>query len=391
MSKEVTLSKEQYHICDQILEWYFEEKSQFITLGGYAGTGKSTLIGVLRELLAKDKPRLKVAFLCFTGKASWNLKNKIIEAKATTYQDSCSTIHSLIYQAVIDERGHIEEWLKKDTVDPDLLIIDEASMVDEDIWTDLISYGKPIIAVGDHGQLPPIKSSFSLMKEPDLKLEKIHRQAEDNPIIKLSIEAREKGVIPVGDFAPKVRKLSKNNPETEKLLNKIYDSYDENTLVLCATNKKRIELNHTIRERLGFHGKIPLQGERVICLKNNRWARDCPVFNGMMGYILGIKKEGKHWYQAEIKMDNEPYDYIGKISKHMFNKTQQELLPHIKLDYKEIGDQFDFGYALTVHKAQGSEADRVVVFEENLRGCERKRWLYTAVTRAKKELYIISR
>lgn len=387
---KITLSKEQNHIIDTLLEWYFKTGGDSITLGGYAGTGKSTLISHLRKTLALEKKKLKVAFCCYTGKAAWNLRKKLEETSSIYYTDTCSTIHSLIYEPLTDDKDRIVSWLKRDLIEYDLIIIDEASMVDEEIWADISSYGIPIIAVGDHGQLPPIGTHFNLMKTPDLILEKIHRQAQNNPIIQLSIKARESSAIAVGEYGDHVIKFSKNNPQTAKFLEQIYTSFNDQTLILCATNNKRIELNKTIRKALGFKGKLPQVDERVICLKNNKLSQECPVFNGMMGRIKDIEPKGKHWYKAQILMDGEPNPYIGRISSHFFDNPKGELPKNVRLGPMDIGDMFDRGYAITVHKAQGSEFDRVVVFEENLRGCDKKKWIYTAITRAKKELYIIS-
>ena len=147
------------------------KKDGFITLGGYAGTGKTTLISELRKKLNDTDPKIKVAFCAFTGKADQVLKNKLITNQTLLKKDAISTIHSLIYRTIEDERGAVLGWIRKedDEIDFDLIIVDEASMVDQKIWEDLKSYGVPIIAVGDHGQLPPISGSFNLMSSPQLK------------------------------------------------------------------------------------------------------------------------------------------------------------------------------------------------------------------------------
>ena len=113
------------------------------------------------------------------------------------------------------------------------------------------------------------------------------------------------------------------------------------------------------------------------------------IYNGMTGTILDIAREGTKelkYYEAEISLDFENIPFWGKISIEQFNS--------IEFVEKNLGDInfFDFGYALTVHKAQGSQAKRVVVFEERFPKMDDdtfRRWLYTAVTRAEEELYII--
>jgi exodeoxyribonuclease-5 len=383
------LSKDQKLVLDNLMGWFEDKnKEQYITLGGYAGTGKTTLIGLLREKLNKKNKKLKVAFCSFTGKATRVLRNKLNETKSIYEQDGVSTIHGLIYSPIENDKQEIVGWKRKEEVETDLIIVDEASMVDGGIWGDLRSYGIPIVAVGDHGQLPPINGSFNLMEKPMLKLEEIHRQARENPIIKLSIWAREKGIIPAIDYGGGVKKLRKDLPETQETVEEELRNYNPDTLILCGYNNTRVKLNRFIRNSLGLEGEEPREGDRVICLRNNHTAE---VFNGMLGTIEMIEKKSKDWFSAEIEMDGESKPYKGLISVDQFNS--QGGLNFSKQRWRIMeGDLFDFGYALTVHKAQGSQARRVILFEERFGRDDEtmwRKWLYTAVTRAEEELIII--
>lgn len=209
----IDLSGDQKVALDNLLLWFGGQDKKYITLGGYAGTGKTTLIGILRQEFFDQNKKLKVAFCTFTGKASRVLRTKLVEAKALYPSDFVGTIHSLIYSPVEDEKTHeITGWKKKENIEADLIMVDEASMVDFFIWQDLLLYKIPIIAVGDHGQLPPIRENFNLMASPDLKLQEIHRQARENPIIKLSILARETGRIPAGIFGKNIKKILNEGP-----------------------------------------------------------------------------------------------------------------------------------------------------------------------------------
>lgn len=383
------LSHDQIKVLEKLLKWFNDPyKSQFITVGGFAGTGKTTLIALLRrELYIKNK-KIKTAFASFTGRAARVLYQKLRETKAVYENDTAGTIHSLIYAPVINEHQEIIGWKKKDTLEYDLIIIDEASMVDENIWNDLLSYHLPIIAVGDHGQLPPIKENFNLMEDPLLRLEEIHRQEQDNPIIKLSTEARIKGKVPVANYTGKVRKLNPQEGDTQDFINELLANFNEETLILCGFNYTRVKLNNFIRSCLGKEEKIPQKGDRVICLRNNR---EKQVFNGMLGTILMINRKDDNWFEADIAMDGEKDIYQGLISVKQFNSVE----PLNFTDKRALimkGDLFDFGYALTVHKAQGSQAKRVILFEERSKHMDDlmwKRWLYTGITRAVEELYII--
>ncbi len=383
------LSKDQQSAAKKILKWFlFDKNTQFITLGGYAGTGKTTLISIIKQRIddIRDK-KLKVAFCSYTGRATQNLKNRLEQHKALSWRDTVSTIHGLIYDPIENAQGVIIGWAKKDLVEADLIIVDEASMIDANIWHDLLSFNIPILAVGDHGQLPPIKGSFNLMEKPHIKLEQIHRQAKDNPIIKVSILAREDGVIPANTYGANIIKYSSEDQDFSYMSTDLLENYSREMLILCGYNSTRNKINQFIRNSIGFDLPEPQVGDRAICLRNNNKKG---VYNGMLGTIKALEPEETDWYKAEILMDDTNALYRGLIYGPQFgapigiNFTQDRALA-LK------GDLFDYGYALTVHKAQGSQAKRVVLFEERFKKMtddEWRRWLYTAVTRAESELYM---
>jgi exodeoxyribonuclease-5 len=180
--------------------------------------------------------------------------------------------------------------------------------------------------------------------------------------------------------------MDKKNRDTGEFLENMFEGYDSDTMILTGYNRSRTRLNGGIRQLLGYETPTPSQGDRVICLKNNHKEE---IFNGMMGTIIDISEDsvdGFEYYDAEIELDDEDYPYFGKISKEQFGEqTTSKNVP-------DGIDLFDFGYALTVHKAQGSQAKKVVVFEERFSKMDDemwRRWLYTAVTRAMEELYIV--
>ena len=387
-----SLSADQQHAITTLRTWVNtkDKKDQFITLGGYAGTGKTTLIAILRKLLYKDDEKLKVGFASYTGKAARVLRTKLVEQKAISKKDSVGTIHSLIYSPVVNDKQEIVGWKRKDVLECNLIIIDEASMVDGEIWEHLLRYEIPIIAVGDHGQLPPIKGLFNLMEKPHIVLEHIHRQAEANPIIGLSIQAREQGLVQVGEYLSGVKKYSPDDPDFQLAMNEVLEHYFPDTLILCGYNHTRQRLNQHIREELGFHSKEPAVNDRVICLRNNHKSR---IYNGMLGTIVFLERVDEEWYNAQIAMDGEDDVFKGLILASQFGSDTS--LNFTEKRSKTIkGDFFDFGYALTVHKAQGSQARRVILFEERFKKMDDtawKRWLYTAITRAEEELIIFGK
>jgi len=383
------MSSDQKLAINNLLNWYGSKASQYITLGGYAGTGKTTLISILRDKIKKKHKKVRVAFVSYTGKAARVLRNKLTENKTMIDGDFVGTIHSLIYSPIVNNRQEITGWKKRDVVEQDLIIIDEASMVSASIWNDLLSFNKLIIAVGDHGQLPPIEGSFNLMEKPILKLVKIHRQARHNPIIKLSIMAREEGKIPVGVYAKGIKKLDNRQAWVANEVDEELKNYNFETMVLCGYNNTRVKLNKFIRSNLGFETEEVNVGDKVICLRNNHTKE---IFNGMLGTVESLFDKDENWWETEIEMDDGSF-YSGMIAKDQFGKTSGINFTKKRGRYLK-GDLFDFGYALTVHKAQGSQAKKVILFEERfskMTDDEWRRWLYTGITRAEEELLIIGR
>lgn len=387
----LTLSLKQKKVLDSILDWYKSKKGQYITLGGYAGTGKTTLLGFLSERLHKEYKGISIAYCSYTGKASQVLKKKLQENKSLLPSDFVGTIHRLIYKAILDEDDNVVGWEKipVDVFEYDLIIVDEASMVSRDIWEDLLSFKKPILAVGDHGQLPPVEGKFNLMVSPILRLEEIYRQERGNPIITISELARKYGEIPDMEYGQGIKKFGRENEDVQEFLSEKLGSYDGDTMVLVGYNNTRNKLNEGIRQLLEFESTKPEVQDRVICLRNNA---ELGIFNGMLGNIQSIEKVSVanmlDYYQADILFDGEDEVFHLPISIEQFG--QKETLRNVGRDI----NLFDFGYALTVHKAQGSQAERVILFEERFSKMDDdmwRRWLYTGVTRAISELYIIGR
>lgn len=383
------VSKDQKLAINNLLNWFGSKNSQYITLGGYAGTGKTTLISILRDKIKKKHKKVRVAFVSYTGKASRVLRNKLEENKTVINGDFVGTVHSLIYSPVINDKEEIVGWKKKEVVEQELIIIDEASMVSASIWNDLLSFNKLIIAVGDHGQLPPIEGSFNLMEKPILHLREIHRQAKNNPIIKLSILAREEGRIPIGVFGKGIKKLDGRQAWVTNEIEEELKNYNFDSMVLCGYNNTRVKLNKVIRSGLGFENKEVGVGDKVICLRNNH---SVGIFNGMLGTVESISSKNEDWWEADIAMDDDVY-YSGLIAKEQFGKTSGVNFGEKRGRYMK-GDLFDFGYALTVHKAQGSQSRKVILFEERFSKMDDeawRRWLYTAITRAEEELFVVGK
>tara|TARA_A100001037_G_scaffold63293_1_gene55318 strand:+ start:26031 stop:27203 length:1173 start_codon:yes stop_codon:yes gene_type:complete len=386
----IQLSKDQQEAFDDISEWYVYHQGSvpFLTLGGYAGTGKTTLMSYLYNKFNRST----IAYCAYTGKAASVLREKLNKQDASIDMNcSVSTIHSLIYKPKLDAHGRVVGWNKKSNIDADLVVVDEASMLGKSVHDDLLSYGVPILYVGDHGQLPPINESFNLMQDPMLRLETPHRFSENSPLIKLSMLARIEGKVPYGEFGGDVRKLPKSEISTQNgHIDKFVKStamLDGSSVVICGFNKTRIGLNAKIRDHNEFIEFTPMVGDRVICLKNNKQA-NIPLYNGAHGTVRHISKlRNMEFANAVVDMDGLHEDmFRGKMSYGAFAKERVDAF-----SMPQSQEVFDYGYAITAHKSQGSEFQRVMVIEEGRHVWAENwnRWLYTAITRSQKDLLIV--
>jgi ATP-dependent exoDNAse (exonuclease V) alpha subunit len=342
------------------------DRDQLFRLFGYAGTGKTELA---REI---GYSRSGVHFAAFTGKAAHVLQQRGCEP--------VSTIHKLIYNTEYIPGTGWYRYLKE----PDelgaigLFIIDECSMVDEDLARDLMSFDIPILVIGDPGQLPPINGAGYFMgAEPDAMLEEIHRQARESAILRLADSVRRGEPLPKRGF--KDGGVTVTDPCIDDL-----EAYD---VVLAGTNDTRWDWNTRRRRKFGFNHRGPPQtGEIIICLRNDYYHVDGdPVFNGSLWRIKDVElTTAKRIPIAALTIADQ---YNGrstvKVPLECF-KNGDPPPPHSELQH------FDFGYALTAHKAQGSEWKNILLIDEGRAFAgDARRWRYTAITRAKETLRIV--
>jgi exodeoxyribonuclease-5 len=348
------LSPDQLEAVDQIAQ-RLDDGADEVTLGGLAGTGKTTLGAQLPKLLGRS-----AVFAAPTARAASNLQQRGVSA---------TTIHQLIYGAPVADRGDLDWRIRPDSPlrAARLLVIDEASMVSQSIADDLRGFGVPIVWIGDHGQLPPVEGRCTLMENPDVLLETIHRQAADSPIIGFAHEVRAAGRLVDN---PMVREWLPGPQGIGEI--------DIDTLHLCATNKHRVAINR--KARLGCPDD-PIPGDRVVCLRNDSRTR---TYNGMLGAVVECRRmRTSDRYHASIRPDGTNRTYSGYISARQFH--QEETLHDVS---REIG-LWDYSYALTVHKAQGGEANRVRLLVRRDDAADH-RWLYTGITRARRELEVLA-
>jgi ATP-dependent exoDNAse (exonuclease V) alpha subunit len=425
----VTLTAQQRTGIERIVHWFRDEtrQQQVARIFGYAGCGKSTLLRYLvNELgLAPMTPGGLggVLFAAFTGKAAL-----VMTRKGTPAQ----TIHSLIYrhseaspeeiQRVTEDLAALERDLSRmgpgersfaeaqiaqlklrldhiheprfvlnprsDLRDADLLVLDEVSMVGTQMATDLLAFGKPILVLGDPGQLPPVHDDgFFTRAAPDVMLTEIHRQAEDSPILRLATMARQGQQIPFGAYDDQVWKMAQHEVSPAQML--------KGGQVICGKNATRRRLNMAMKSAAGFAADYPSgAGEKIICLRNRH---DLGLINGMFLTLTDVRAHPQNHraFRATVQTEDgtwvsEDQDFWrGEYDDHVCfnpNRNREECAARRGLV------ESSWGYAITCHKAQGSQYPTVIVVDDGFgHSAEmRNRWLYTAITRAERGLLILS-
>ena len=393
-------SPQQARALDSVGRWLKSKDKPVFQLGGWAGTGKSTLAKHLSATV--DKPVYNAAY---TGKAA-----HVLRKKGAT---NVSTIHKLIYQPKEKSKQHLREMederaeylthnpvptklirqleegiarekanltrpsfqlnLESPLLDAGLLVVDEYSMIDQQMGEDLLTFGCPILALGDPGQLPPVKGTPYFNGDADITLTEIHRQAADNPIIWMSKQIREGSPLKAGNYGDSRVVDSDDVPRSE--LASMVLSTDQ---LLVGRNTTRIASNRRVRELMCHPGTLPVSGDRLVCLRNNH---ETGILNGQIWTVASL--DNNHGDVVDLTLDGEDGERVGVTAHHHYFEGRTP-------DYWALKDAeaFDYGYALTVHKAQGSQWNNVVLFDEwHMR--DRRKWLYTAVTRAAEKIDII--
>lgn len=401
-------SPKQSETIRSVHRWMLDPHAeQVYVLFGYAGTGKTEL--------AKHLAGEGWLFAAYTGKAAYVLQ-----------QRGCigaSTIHSLIYrpageslaaeikavelkmalitsimakrELTIAEQRELRR-LKKSREDliaqrqPRFaiwegsplwnargLVIDEVSMVDADLGRDLESFGKKILVLGDPAQLPPVGAGgYYTKRSPHMMLTEVHRHARESGILRLATIIREGGSI--DDFGDSTSDVT--------IVNRPTDAFLTADQALCGMNATRRSMNVKYRQRNGIEDPLPQPGDRLVCLKNDR---SLGLFNGSQWRVLSAESDtdsmttvmrlaGEEKYMGEVQVTAWLHHMLG----------QEEELKSVE-DRRYLSE-FDWSYALTVHKAQGSQWQSVALLDQSqaFRGSARK-WLYTGITRAAKHLTLV--
>lgn len=360
---EIQLNDEQASAFDEIIEWTKNPNDLEYRLGGYAGTGKTTLI---KKIIDHNGYSLPTAVSAFTGKAVSVLRRKGISR--------AQTLHSLMYNVRTENGTTIFErvpaiWQK-------LVIVDEGSMVSTQLYEDLCSFGVKRLIVGDPAQLEPVGDNPNLMRRCNRTLTQIHRQAENSPIIRLAHEVRNGGRIEEGYW---------ESPDGESSVLVTRDpgevEFTPLDILICAVNTTRHAWNDRHRFELGWEEQLRPH-DTVICLQN---VKTLGLYNGM---ILTVESVDLNEFAEEpffvcTLVDDLEQRYTNvPVSKEWFGKN------YVATEHKDRRKvfAFDYAYAITGHKSQGSEWESVGVYRQAVRQWDMARWDYTAITRASKHL-----
>lgn len=388
-------NEQQAKLIPILYDWYMsyltgKSDKQYFSLSGPAGSGKTTILRYLVEYIGLGIDR--VACAAYVGKAVTVLNKHDMNAR---------TIHSLIYVPTVvtdtDENGRPLldrdgdpitkiKFFKRDELDYPyaLIIIDEASMVNDSLRDEILSFGVPVIFVGDCNQLEPIFGKGSVMLYPDFRLTQIMRQKENDPIIQLSQMA-----IKNLPYQPGV--YGKSRVITELTMDKrLLTDYD---VIIVGTNKRRESINGYIRSQLlGLHSIFPIVGERMICRQNN-WNISIGdglfLTNGTAGDVMDVYKvKSNKYFTIDFKADAS-----GQTKKNI--KVDLQYLKASPDERKLMGmtkyNKFEYGYAITAHLSQGSQYPRVLFIDEPFGGDPENRCKlrYTAITRASESIDIL--
>lgn len=356
-------SPEQDQAFDAVMRWFKTDEKRYV-LGGYAGVGKTTLA---KQIAAAAGCTI---FGAYTGKAANVLREKDCP--------NAGTLHGFLYQPrrkkrdeEDDDNGKVRFAYnpKAEYMAADLIIVDEYSMLPEKMLRDIEKDAKKVLYLGDPEQLPPVKGFCTLT--PDFFLKEIHRQALDSAIIRFSKMVREGGTIPLGDHGDLVYlKQKQTAPE-------LYYSADQ---IIVGRNDTRQVWNARFRKINKFISKFPVSGDKMICLKNNH---EAGLFNGMIGYAKNDCVLDDNLYTLDFDDMQEIKVWKGDVLGEGANYDG------FKPSMKEL-ERFDYAYAITCHKSQGSEFNNVLVYNQPIgAGEDRRRWLYTALTRGKKHVTLV--
>lgn len=395
-------------VIDDIRNWFINGKGfDVYEFAGYAGVGKSTVIDILMYELELTENE---TVLCApTGTAALNIKEKSgFDAR---------TLHSTFYEKDRIDGRVVWEVTAAAVMGKKLLIIDEGSMVTEQLKRDVLQACREanimVLVVGDRGQLPPVGSKDVFFSNPHSLLTEIMRQAADNPTVALSLairQATEAGQLfqfPSNNYSVdgKLFVRPRNSVPTSHLAKVI----ENGGIVIAGGNKTRKFYNQSLRRELGHTENRLMEGEYIV-IKENDFGGDCPISNGMRGRVSDISRneltgltrclfepeafEGSRYIEINEDLLFERLTIKAFYARNFQLRAKKD--PEI-----EKGTHAIFGYCITGHASQGGQWKTVYVINEAYMFnrvdendtepgyAKANRWLYTVVTRPQVSLVVL--
>ncbi len=447
-----TPNREQRVLLHNLADFILDERGDSLfLLRGYAGTGKTSLVGALVKTLTQLQR--KVVLLAPTGRAA-----KVFARYAA---HPAYTIHRKIYRQKSyspDMEGFlIGDNLAKHT----LFIVDEASMIANAagegtvygsgrLLDDLVEYvysgeGCRLILLGDTAQLPPVGQEQSPALDATLlrgyglqvleyELREVARQATESGILYNATRLRENmEALPLPcprlllDGFPDVESLS-----GEYLVERISDSYDrvglDETIVITRSNKRANIFNQGIRNQILYREEELTAGDLLLVAKNNYfWGREYKevdfIANGDVARVVRVSRQTEMYgfrfadvqlYFPDLEIEIEAkilLDTLSSDSPSLTREQQESLFSQVMADYYDVTTkrekmkrlkvdpwfnalQVKYAYGVTCHKAQGGQWKHVYIdmgyIRQNVVSLDFYRWLYTAFTRATEKIWLVN-
>lgn len=394
-------SAQQQTAIDRVQRWLRAGQERVFYLAGPAGTGKTRLAREFASGLSGY-----ACFCAYTGKAAYVLRQMGCPA---------STIHSLIYVSREKSRERLRElevklerleatlppghpsldilhrdlYIEKENLkrptfvlnhessirNATLVVVDECSMIDQQMGEDLLSFDVPILVLGDPFQLPPVRGEgFFTNRAPDFTLTEIHRQAAESPVLWMATRVREGHGLSLGA-------VGDSSVVARAAVTAAHAQGAEQILV--GRNATRRASNARMRQLRGHTTRLPCKGDRVVCLRNNH---ELGILNGALYDVQACEEVETDLLGLQIiNDDTNDLQTITAHSHHFLGKADA-----LEWWNRRSAEEFDYGYALTVHKSQGSQWNSVLLFDESAAfRADARRWLYTGITRAAQKVTVV--
>lgn len=385
------LNPQQMNASKEGIKWFKSGTGkQTFEISGPAGSGKTTIVKTIAEGTGLQVD--EILYIAYVGKAAQNLALRGHNAR---------TIHSALYTmedipkmdgsgSFIYKNGRIatyKSFIKRESLNPriKLIVVDEGGMVDINMAMDILSFGLPVVVLGDLNQLPPVFGKPGFLNKPDIILTQIMRQAEDSEIIWLSQQVLEGKKIPYGKY---------NNSLVIPYSEVVDEHLSGSDMIICGKNKTRDEINSYYRRHiLKLNDRVPIHvGEKLVCRKND-WTRSIDdniyLINGMIGFVDNIHLDTFNGKTIEI--DFQP-DFLppGKCYRNLVVDLEYLATPAAET-YQgyHFNTKMQHGNAISVHLSQGSQYPSLFYHRDIVGGKKYQRALdYTAITRAEKRIII---